>query len=123
MILLNLLFAIICLKNSSFTNANAKKSVFGKLIEKVDTQFDCGIIKVGVVNKFVIVENNKETEDTIKVVCICPEGYGRDFFKVNNLYTLTIDNNLDSLKDCYILDKFPSQKLKVWVLQTIKKYG
>lgn len=116
------LFAVIHLINTSFIKVSPNKRIIGKLVEKVEAKFDCGVLKVGVVNKFVIVEHKIETRDTVKVVCICLENYGKDFLTAGNLYSLTIDKNLDSLKDCYILDKYPSQKLDVWVLQAIAKY-
>lgn len=120
MIFSNFIFGMLLMTVSTITDSDQK--VTGRLVEKVDSKFDCGVIKAGVVNKFIVVENGKDTKDTIKVVCICPEGYGQDFFKAGNVYNLTVSSNLEILKECYVMDKYPSQKIKLFVLQRIENY-
>lgn len=120
---LNILITVIYFVRPSSANVSPEKRIIGKLVDKVESKFDCGVIKVGVVNKFVIVKDNKDTKDTVKVVCICSEGSGREFFKVGKLYDLSIVDNLDLLKGCYVLDNHPSEKLKVWVLREIKNHS
>jgi hypothetical protein len=118
--LLSILFGVFCFTYGLKPTSVTDKKVVGRLVEEVESTFNCGIIKVGVVHRFIIVNNNsQETKNTIKVVCLCPEGYGKGFFKSGKLYNLTINNNLDSLKDCYIMDKFPSKKLETWILKNI----
>lgn len=123
MIFSNIFIGTICFISSCQLDTNNNRKLIGKLVDEVQSKITCGVIKIGVAHKFVFVDSkNQETKDTVKVVCICPEEYGHNFFKKYSLYRLIIGNNLDSLKDCYVLDNYPSQKLKTWVLLSISNY-
>lgn len=123
MIVSNIVFSVTASIFILSSPAASEKKVIGKLVAEVNSTVNCGVIKVGVVNKFIITDDRgQSTGDTIKVVCLCPEGYGKDFFKAGNLYSLDITDNLNPLKDCYLIDKYLDEKLPQWLLRGIEKY-
>lgn len=98
----------------------------GKIINQISLTPHCGTIAWGTVIEFKIVkfsDLNYKT-DTIAVVFTCPEFYKDDFFKVGQLYKVTIadENQADfgwTIPNEAILKKYKMEK-KLWVISAEK---
>jgi len=94
----------------------------GKIINQISLTPHCGTIAWGTVIEFKIVKFSdlNYKADTIGVVFTCPEFYNDDFFKVGQLYKVTIadENQADfgwTIPNEAILKKYKMEK-KLWVI-------
>jgi len=77
-------------QKDSFSNKEYKFK--GRIINEITLTPHCGYMAFGTVIEFEIIEfsNSEYNSDTIGVIFTCPEFYKKNFFKVGEIYSLTL---------------------------------
>jgi len=115
-----LIIIILCTYSLISCNSSDKISLEGKLYKLSEQKADCGVLAFASVMEFEV-ENviyEKSDENVTRVIVPCPELYGKDFFKINETYKLTLEQGNNSDTDYVLIDN-PKRST---VIQVDKEY-
>lgn len=107
-------------------NATAKDTntyiVKGQLIEALPLTPDCGIIAWALALKFEILQSEIPglKSDALVIIQPCPEFLGKDFFKKNKTYLVSVGRNNNASFGYTIVNKYEKEKLPAFWSRTIK---